>query len=487
MDALLAAVDILEQAPAELREPLANLPPNFESPRNGHRTSTKRPASPTPQATPVKRVQYEFEHYKPPYDARQLEMYRQNWAPNENNLHIHAIDVDGDDDDALPFDPRQGQPPVRAPAPSPAVEKAGKPRGRPKGSKNKKAKDAAAVQPAPQQPPPPPPPAAPADDSDDDDSTTSRLWKDEEVSTLLEFSLGKNSDDFWEKLQVSSNKCWKKPVAMNILPGRDAAQMKSKFDRSFALYKKLAVLETFTGGGADADQVDFTEVDAVETFLADRKENGCKADDDVTVVKYMKWKRKGWFTLFHDRYASSPKVVRRKDRSSASAISDDETDRKPTPTPSSSRTKNVGKPPATPAPKNDMLSGMNHFFQAKAGIDERHAAVAERTVKLQERKMDDQARSKKFSDAMNILGNADKYPAQLVESLDERPVRATDTFREARLGLYCLHRLLLLLLVEPSPKLVPQLTQGSNDAPTIQHYSPITNPHFTHCIEDGAA
>ncbi|KAJ7692742.1 hypothetical protein B0H17DRAFT_1282795 [Mycena rosella] len=70
-------------------------------------------------------------------------------------------------------------------------------------------------------------------------------WSVEELSTFYEYTLGQDADAIFQKITMSSNKCWKQ-FAGQVGIARDAKQMKTQWDTSLAIYKKLVPLLKFT-------------------------------------------------------------------------------------------------------------------------------------------------------------------------------------------------------------------------------------------------
>ncbi|KAJ7030065.1 hypothetical protein C8F04DRAFT_1187221 [Mycena alexandri] len=92
-------------------------------------------------------------------------------------------------------------------------------------------------------------------------------WDVDELSSFYKFCLGWDADSHFRKITMSSNKCWKEFMG-DVGLTRDSKQMKSQWDMSLAIYKKLVPLLKFTGGGADADvEPDWHDKDAIKTFL----------------------------------------------------------------------------------------------------------------------------------------------------------------------------------------------------------------------------
>ncbi|KAJ7127334.1 hypothetical protein C8R43DRAFT_1211186 [Mycena crocata] len=146
-------------------------------------------------------------------------------------------------------------------------------------------------------------------------------WSVDELSTFYEYALGQDSDSIFNKITMSSNKCWKQfEDRVGIL--RDAKQMKSQWDTSLTIYKKLVPLLKFTGGGADTDEEpDWEDKDAVNSFLRSQATNGHDVEG-LSAPKVRQWLTSGWFALFDNRYGTNPKAVREVPRSSADTLSD---------------------------------------------------------------------------------------------------------------------------------------------------------------------
>ncbi|KAJ7216460.1 hypothetical protein GGX14DRAFT_391283 [Mycena pura] len=255
---------------------------------------------------------------------------------------------------------------------------------------------------------------------EDGSEANRKHWGVHETTILLEAVLGMDADDIFGKLTVQSNLIWPKheftqPLkVIALLPvdfNRTAAQCKARFESLLSTFKALYGFRTFTGGGADADEYDWDNEQAVDAHLANSKAQGCDVDGLNAQVCKM-WKENGWYDLFVHRYKDNPKVVRQTPRSSAE-ISDDEdagfrfhddndddlkpskplSTAKPLPDvkPTSSRTatakptSHVGssKPPSSRTDKHkikkeDRLSGLNTWLTTKARNDERMAELRAR-------------------------------------------------------------------------------------------------------------
>ncbi|KAJ7204077.1 hypothetical protein GGX14DRAFT_569677 [Mycena pura] len=231
-------------------------------------------------------------------------------------------------------------------------------------------------------------------------------WGVHETTILLEAVLGMDADDIFGKLTVQANLIWPKVIA--LLPvdfNRTAAQCKARFESLLSTFKALYGFRTFTGGGADADEYDWDNEQAVDAHLANSKAQGCDVDGLNAQVCKM-WKENGWYDLFVHRYKDNPKVVRQTARSSAE-ISDDEDigfrfhddhddDLKPLKPVSTAKSLPDIKPTssrtATAKPtsrigssssrtdkhkikKEDRLSGLNTWLTTKARNDERMAEL----------------------------------------------------------------------------------------------------------------
>lgn len=82
---------------------------------------------------------------------------------------------------------------------------------------------------------------------------------------------------------------------------RDSRQLKTQWDASLGIYKKLVPLIKFTGGGADADEEpDWEDKDAVDNFLKSRAAGGHDIEG-LSAKKVRQWLTCNWFNLFHSR------------------------------------------------------------------------------------------------------------------------------------------------------------------------------------------
>ncbi|KAJ7872107.1 hypothetical protein B0H13DRAFT_2553919 [Mycena leptocephala] len=94
------------------------------------------------------------------------------------------------------------------------------------------------------------------------------------IETKPDIVINKGCDATFQKITMSSNKCWKGFVGkVGVL--RDSRQLKTQWDVSLGIYKKLVPLIKFTGGGADVDEEpDWEDKDAVDNFLKSRAAGG---------------------------------------------------------------------------------------------------------------------------------------------------------------------------------------------------------------------
>ncbi|KAF9072648.1 hypothetical protein BDP27DRAFT_1360956 [Rhodocollybia butyracea] len=259
---------------------------------------------------------------------------------------------------------------------------------------------------------------------------------------LFKYMLNQDADDVFKKLQVSSNKIWKMVAEADIVPGRTAAQMKTKFDASLATFKQLYKFRNFTGHGADADDYDWDNEEAVTTHL----KNLLKAGNDIAGLSAKVcrlWMKEGWYDLFNNWYHDNPCVAHEVVRSLAGKISnynpnsdpikwppsDDDvqiTDglktpqhrgsakkEKPTPrlpTPSSSlltsRTSSGRK--GRLSGNNESLSGLLQYSKTKAEVDEH-------VMKLREDDMQTKAQKEAYGDAKEVLKNCFNFDDDTVE------------------------------------------------------------------------
>ncbi|KAJ3981564.1 hypothetical protein F5890DRAFT_1476841, partial [Lentinula detonsa] len=255
-------------------------------------------------------------------------------------------------------------------------------------------------------------------------------WSNEELDKLYDYMLGEAADARFEKLQVASNKIWKEVAAAKIFDGWTATQLQAKWESSLATFKKLYAFRTFTGCGADADDYDWDDEEAVQlTFLI----------LTIKAVISRLWVKHQWYDLFVKRYHDNPRIVQEVPRSSADALSDfdpvtpdaenDDVEIINTPqtsastqatanstllpVPSSSslsrtssseltpqsRTQNKGK--GRSRVKDDRLSGLTTYFEAKAEVDKG-------VLKLREKEANYKKLSEAYEKAANILDNPDK-------------------------------------------------------------------------------
>ncbi len=202
--------------------------------------------------------------------------------------------------------------------------------------------------------------------------------------------------------------------------------MKGQFDRSLATYKQLYEFHNFTGGGGDADELDFDDEDQVKERMNHAKQAG-RDLGTLNAKKVQLWQERGWYALFDGRsvlvpvcqlicllihllrYGKSPKVVREKIRNSATALSDPPegndsdsnssdseaelktVEKANTRTPKTSSTKVAGRasnsatvsePKHTPASRfraqsQDAMSGVSEYFRSKAELERKRIETVE--------------------------------------------------------------------------------------------------------------
>ncbi|KAJ7024011.1 hypothetical protein C8F04DRAFT_1192869 [Mycena alexandri] len=141
------------------------------------------------------------------------------------------------------------------------------------------------------------------------------------VEAKVDLTINKGPGTHFRKITMSSNKCWKEFMG-DVGLTRDSKQMKSQWDMSLAIYKKLVPLLKFTGGGADADvEPDWHDKDAIKTFLKSCANRGHDVAG-LSAKKVKQWQSFGWYKLSHSHYGDNPKAVRDVPHSSADTLSD---------------------------------------------------------------------------------------------------------------------------------------------------------------------
>ncbi|KAJ3743620.1 hypothetical protein DFH05DRAFT_1233914 [Lentinula detonsa] len=272
-------------------------------------------------------------------------------------------------------------------------------------------------------------------------------WSNEELDKLYDYMLGEAADARFEKLQVASNKIWKEVAAAKIFDGWTATQLQTKWESSLATFKKLYAFRTFTGRGADADDYDWDDEEAVSTHLSNSHNKGCDIEG-LNARTCQLWVKHQWYDLFVKRYHDNPRIAREVPRSSADALSDfdpvtpdaenddveiintPQTSTQATanstllPVPSSSslsrtssseltpqsRTQNKGK--GRSGVKDDRLSGLTTYFETKAEVDKG-------VLKLREKEANYKKLSEAYEKAANILDNPDKYDFRTLEAANK--------------------------------------------------------------------
>ncbi|KAF8218361.1 hypothetical protein K438DRAFT_1953180 [Mycena galopus ATCC 62051] len=239
----------------------------------------KRPASPTPlSGTSPKRTVFDNSSF--------------NWSSSAvPTLSTMLCPPDASSALAAPVKKRPGRPQWK-PVPPPCTQ---------------------SLVPAPAAPVSQPLPEAPGVTEVKQDVTKGN-WSVEELSPFYEFCLGQDADAIFEKITLSSNKCWATFVG-KVGIARSAKQMKNQWDTSLAIYKKLVPLLKITGGGADDDEHHhWDDKNWITGFLAQRAATGHDVDS-LTAAKVKVWLTKGC-------YNDNPKADCEVLRSSAEALSD---------------------------------------------------------------------------------------------------------------------------------------------------------------------
>ncbi|KAE9399055.1 hypothetical protein BT96DRAFT_994331 [Gymnopus androsaceus JB14] len=409
----------------ETRPPLSSL----NSP------SKKRAASPNASYTPRAKQARSTDQHIPSNPATPQYFYPQH--PMLNNVYIdiasrthsHCVPTTKP---AIIVQPAPSNPPASEVPPAPKT----KSRGRPKGSKNKvkpevkpEGSQIVACQPV------------------STETTQTRDWTIEETSALFEHMLGEDADARFEKLQVASNTIWRSVVEADILPGRSAAQIQSKWETALSTFKKLYAFRNFTGRGADADDYDWDSEDAVTAHLANSHNKGCDIEGLSAKVCQM-WVKNQWYDLFVNRFHDNPKIAREVVRSSADALSDfdplvpaDDSDDIVVITPSrskdtkpilpaalslrtasssvavasgsgsKSRTQNSNVRART-ATKEDRLAGLTQYFEAKVEVDKG-------TLKLREKDAEFKRLSDAYVKAESIVNNPENYSFTALQSANK--------------------------------------------------------------------
>ncbi|KAJ7668132.1 hypothetical protein B0H17DRAFT_1210099 [Mycena rosella] len=278
-------------------------------------------------------------------------------------------------------------------------------------------------------------------------------WSVNELSTFYEYTLGQDADAIFQNITMSSNKCWKQ-FAGQVGIAWDAKQMKTQWDTSLAIYKKLVPLLKFTGGGADADEEpDWEDKDAINNFLKSQATGGHDVEG-LSAKKVKQWLTSGWFNLFDSRYGENPKAVREIPRSSADTLSDVEGG-----LPADDNNKNdsdvniVEKPsiPATPAPfatmstnkgiatdprevklstwdrskpasratpvkvkKEDRLQGLNNYLEGRVRVDEQAMMLAKADAEFKRLKATEATAKEIAADTTGMYTEETKVKARRV-------------------------------------------------------------------------
>ncbi|KAJ6517631.1 hypothetical protein DFH09DRAFT_1428735 [Mycena vulgaris] len=283
-------------------------------------------------------------------------------------------------------------------------------------------------------------------------------WSVDEFSTFYEYTLGQDADGIFQKITMSSNKCWKQ-FAGQVGIARDAKQMKTQWDTSLSIYKKLVPLLKFTGGGADADEEpNWEDKEAITNFLKSQATGG-HGVEGLSAKKVKQWLTSGWFNLFDSRiyrysYGENPKAVREIPRSSADTLSDvegglpanDNNDsdsdvdivEKPsipaTPAPFAIKSTNKGiatdprevklstwdrSKPASRVPpikvkKEDRLQGLNNYLEGRVRVDEQAMMLAKADAEFKRLKSTEGTAKEIVADTTGIYTEETKAKARRV-------------------------------------------------------------------------
>ncbi|KAJ7822257.1 hypothetical protein B0H14DRAFT_2828859 [Mycena olivaceomarginata] len=276
-------------------------------------------------------------------------------------------------------------------------------------------------------------------------------WDVDELSTFYEFCLGQDADSIFQKITLSSNKCWKQ-IQSKVGVARSATQMKNQWETSLSIYKKLVPLLKFTGGGADADEEpDWEDKEAIEMFLKSRKTGGHDIEG-LSAKKVKQWQTNSWFGLWNGRYGENPKAVREVPRSSADTLSDIEggsradddnnndsdieTIEQPTATPAPAaaakvekglasdprvvkpstwdRSKPASRVPSTKVKKEDRLQGLNNYLEGRVRVDEQAMKLAKAEAEFKRLKATETTAKEIVMDNTGLYGEETKQKARRV-------------------------------------------------------------------------
>ncbi|KAJ7797035.1 hypothetical protein B0H14DRAFT_3494229 [Mycena olivaceomarginata] len=260
---------------------------------------------------------------------------------------------------------------------------------------------------------------------------TKSTWDVDELSTFYEFCLGQDADGIFQKITMSANKCWKQVhIESKVGVACSAMQMKNQWETSLSIYKKLAPLLKFTGGGADVDEEpDWEDKEAINMFLKSRKTGGHDIEG-LSAKKVKQWQTNGWFGLWNSRYGENPKAVREVPCSSADTLSDIEggsradddnnnsdieTIEQPTATPApATATKPVLHVPSTKVKKEDRLQGLNNYLRGVCGVDEQAMKLAKAEAEFKRLKATEAKAKEIVMDNTGLYGEETKQKARCV-------------------------------------------------------------------------
>ncbi|KAM6491438.1 hypothetical protein JOM56_013212 [Amanita muscaria] len=119
-------------------------------------------------------------------------------------------------------------------------------------------------------------------------------WADSEKTTLFEWLLGPDSDKLADKLKVNPGRVFKKAVDSVFNGKYNAASIKGQYERSLKTFGFILQLESFTGGGGDADENGYG-------YWIDAARRGGAHVGSLTAKTLEKWFELGWYDLFKSR------------------------------------------------------------------------------------------------------------------------------------------------------------------------------------------
>ncbi|TBU42919.1 hypothetical protein BD309DRAFT_961921 [Dichomitus squalens] len=137
------------------------------------------------------------------------------------------------------------------------------------------------------------------------------------ATEAVSYFLGSSNDENFKLLKVNRKALFAK-ASKELYSGRHSENaIRSQWDRSLKTYQYIKAFENFTGGGGDGDLLLVTNEDINAARSSGEPVGG------LTAKMYQEWESNSWVELFNARFATSPKVCRKKKHHSNMPLSDD--------------------------------------------------------------------------------------------------------------------------------------------------------------------